>query len=124
MEGNSLLIGVGVNVETAPEIPDSGDNLGRESTCIGNYAPLPDADSVVRGLGEEIATNIGEWFKQLPSSPGDVVGEFSSQVEFGVRIRMREGGWVVPLRIESDGQLLVRVEATGVERLLCSDYML
>lgn len=128
MEGDSLLIGVGVNVKTAPTIPDSGDNLGRESTCVGSYAALPDIDSAVRGIGEEIATKLGEWFSELstssPDLAGSVVSEFSSQVEFGVRIRMREGGWVVPLRIEADGQLLVREETTGEERLLCSDYML
>jgi biotin-(acetyl-CoA carboxylase) ligase len=126
MEGDCLLIGVGVNVKTAPPVPDAGPNLGRSSTCVGDYVSLPeDCGEVVKKLGEDIAMSLGLWFdEKLPAEPGDVVKEFAEQVEFGVRIKMREGGWVVPIRIERDGQLLVRVEDTGEEKLLCSDYML
>jgi len=37
---------------------------------------------------------------------------------------MREGGWVVPVKIECDGQIVVRSEDTGEVKTLCSDYML
>jgi len=91
MEGDALLVGVGVNVTYAPVIPTEGSNVGRESACIGEYVTPRDPDAAIRGLGEEIALELGAWFEGLPSAEageGDgVVREFSEQVEFGVRIR-------------------------------------
>ena len=138
VEGSAVLIGVGVNVKEAPVITQSEDdiNFGREAARLSTYLngfDEGDGDRVnetVLTLARGIAGRLEEWCRAFEVDNFDaareadtIVGDFSRRVEFGVRMRMRQGGWVAPLSIKADGQLLVR-DDSGDEKLLSSDYMI
>jgi biotin-(acetyl-CoA carboxylase) ligase len=133
--GGTFLIGIGINVNVAPEVPKTGDNYGRESTCLLDHLPeSDDAESDdaerdgrdFRSLIGALADSIATQFSLPPPSAASVVDNFEHRTVFGEPIRIRSKGneLVVPRRIERDGQLVVDVHGTAEVRVLNSEYLL
>lgn len=111
-----------MNVAVAPEVPTEGPEHGRPSTCLLSHLPPPSPPDLVQALAESIRDSLS---RPLPPASA-VVSAFESRAELNRPLRMRReggGGEVTPLRVEPDGQLVVRVEETGEVKTLNSDYL-
>lgn len=54
-EGDAVVVGVGVNLAAAPDLPD------RRTTSISMVAPAPDRDHFARGLADQFAVELDRW---------------------------------------------------------------
>eukprot|EP00521_Asterionellopsis_glacialis_P010170 CAMPEP_0195304426 /NCGR_PEP_ID=MMETSP0707-20130614/34413_1 /TAXON_ID=33640 /ORGANISM="Asterionellopsis glacialis, Strain CCMP134" /LENGTH=276 /DNA_ID=CAMNT_0040368221 /DNA_START=253 /DNA_END=1083 /DNA_ORIENTATION=+ len=144
LEGDSwFLIGIGVNLVHAPDVPTSGPNRGRPSTSVQNLCHQAagndqmeenESKSTMEGMdasavAAEITSELVDFVHQdLPKDvlSREVIAGWKKWAEFGKQQVLRdvEGNEiVVPIGIEADGQLRVRGQ-DGQERLLVADYLL
>lgn len=114
-----LIIGVGVNVVFAPELPSDV----RPAVCLNKAC---DQDVSARQLGTELVHSLLDWMNSGGSKASQetkIVEDWTSLVRFGQFYKIRETGEeVTTLGIHSDGQLRVR-GADGRERLLMAEYL-
>ena len=147
-----MLIGIGVNVATAPRNLMANNSPGkhiRPPCCIQDFCDpsfnkndgihatkLPSNTALI--LGQDIASTIADWVLNESMVDKNVqeerlVQQWRSFAEWGVQYELRgrvvdeeqggyEGERVTTLDIERDGQLRVR-GADGRERLLVADYL-
>ena len=54
-EGDAVVVGVGVNLAAAPDLPD------RRTTSISMVAPAPDRDHFARALTDQFAVELDRW---------------------------------------------------------------
>ena len=54
-EGDAIIIGIGVNLAAAPELPD------RRTVALSQFGPAPDRDTFARALADRFATEIDRW---------------------------------------------------------------
>ncbi|MXO50446.1 biotin--[acetyl-CoA-carboxylase] ligase [Erythrobacter gaetbuli] len=54
-EGDAVVVGVGVNLAAAPDLPD------RRTTSISMVAPAPDRDHFARALANQFAVELDRW---------------------------------------------------------------
>lgn len=54
-EGQSVVVGIGVNLVAAPELP------GRETIALSSIGPAPDRDIFAQRLAEQLATELERW---------------------------------------------------------------
>ena len=79
VENNFMLIGIGCNVVTAPEVIQSGGpDKGRQSTCVAAHnaeiakACATDSASEAKSLAAAISVSICDWLKLRERGEGDV----------------------------------------------------
>jgi len=143
---NYFLVGIGINVVSAPEVPTSGAQRGRKATCIRQYMEDGTTDntdeemmiSLSEDLARNVATQLFQWIddhdkqKQNVNTNGisaQLIQEWKQHVDnWGKKLIMRDDvdgdfATVVPIDVEMDGQLRVR-DRFGNEKLLCADYLL
>ncbi|MFC0589236.1 biotin--[acetyl-CoA-carboxylase] ligase [Novosphingobium aquiterrae] len=53
--GRSVIVGVGVNLAAAPDLPD------RATIALSAFGPAPDRDLFARNLAGNLATELGRW---------------------------------------------------------------
>lgn len=139
INGNDwFLIGVGVNVKHAPTVDIKGVNKGRNATCISNHNQSfihNDGVDESKKLAVDIAGDMIEFLDlhrnvhhvtEKAALTASIVDKWKRWVEFGKTQELRDipgMQCVVPLGVEPDGQLRVKCD-DGVERLLCSNYLL
>jgi len=132
-----FLIGIGVNVAQAPEIPTSGPNHGRVSTSIRSHCQLTDVTTteefvvMARDLGQTMGFDLNEWLSRFPmqdaadvaSERNRLVQEWRGWVDWDLTLTMRDETKEVvkPVDIEPDGRLRVR-GWDGQDRLIVADY--
>ncbi len=54
-QGSSVIVGIGVNLALAPELPD------RETAALGEFGPKPDRDEFAARLAEIFRTELDRW---------------------------------------------------------------
>ena len=139
---NFFLVGIGINVISAPNVPSSGAQRGRKATCIRQY--MEDEDDAIVSISEDlarrVATQLYQWIDGAAqqditanqngnASAEQLIQEWKQYVDnWGKKLVMRddadgEFATVMPIDIEMDGQLRVR-DRFGNEKLLCADYLL
>lgn len=122
--GGHYLVGIGVNLAEAPQVPTAGADRGRTATSLAQHgvAASPEA---ARELSLAIATAVTEWFgARAHDSAEAVVREWGGLAVWGREYKLRDdGSVVVPLGLEADGQLRVRDSATGAVRHLVAEYL-
>jgi biotin-(acetyl-CoA carboxylase) ligase len=136
-----FLIGIGINVGYAPEIPPQGIDFGRKATSLSRYCGSLLSESGVsheqvwieasKKLAKEIAFDIHSWLH--PSSPsssqmGDsILREWKSYVDWNMELVLRDTAnkeKVVLKQVLEDGRVVVEEVETGLTRTLVSDYFL
>jgi biotin-(acetyl-CoA carboxylase) ligase len=131
VERDTILVGIGCNVLTSPEVQKSGDNSGRDAGCIADYICFDDvseeeSDSARASpaieyrnlLARAIFDHTTQWISDSDSAER-VVFECGMKMNFGSVQRLRWDRYsgvgksfaleeVIPLRLNPDGTLLVR----------------
>jgi BirA family biotin operon repressor/biotin-[acetyl-CoA-carboxylase] ligase len=145
-----LLIGIGVNIEYAPDLSQSPGTSARASTCLQEYCGrqtdhekesrvvLPPNTAYL--FGRDLANALVEWVMDESNTVTEkqrreqlVIQNWKSYVEFGTQYQIRGtveeeesgshvGDVVTSVDIQNDGQLRVR-GSDGKERLLIADYL-
>ena len=148
IEDDRVLIGIGCNVARAPTVPTAGDDAGRDATCLAAHSAEVAADpEAYLSLAADIAADVRSWASaaaaatatasdansvsvnggQIMEEAEVVVKKFEGQMDLSSAQRLRSGDdagkQVLPLQVNSDGTLRVRVEETGEERTLVVEYL-
>lgn len=120
--GGHYLVGIGVNLAHAPEVPSAGADRGRTATCLARHGASPEA---ARELALAIATAVAEWFGRRGEDTAEAVtAEWEGMAVWGKEYRLRDdGSVVVPLGLEPDGRLRARDVASGGTRYLVAEYL-
>lgn len=134
MENDRLLIGIGVNVRQAPDVPSDGPDRGRPATCMAMHGAESD-DSAVQSLSRAIALRIGRWAMSASSStsssssssssdsPAQLQRDWSALVDWQAPLVLRDTQERVQvLGLNEDGTLQVRGQA-GDEKTLVAEYL-
>ena len=112
-DGAAIFVGIGVNVASAPMVPNTGPDRGRPA---GNVA----GDAVE--IAQRIADALGAWTLQTDDAAA-VVWDWSKYVDWNQTVELRETGErVTPVKLLPDGRL--RVQGAGGGRDLVADYLL
>jgi len=131
-----FLIGVGINLDYAPDIPTNGPNYGRPSVSIRDYCPsLQETKQQARQVGIDLAYDLHSWLHQDSSnSIGDQEQSASSIVEgwkqwldWDMELVMRDTPGRERVRLIDvlpDGRVQVMNRDDGTKRTLVSDYFL
>lgn len=152
IENDRLFIGIGCNVGMAPDVSEAGVSISqRPSTClaehnvlIANYGDACDSlaeDTNANGtctnnaalaphkaLADEIFQSVKEWYLSAFDSNERVIQDFEEFMDFKQQ-KLRETPEithtreVIPLGINADGSLKVRIIATGNVETLVADYL-
>mmetsp|Transcript_12480 Transcript_12480/g.37109 ORF Transcript_12480/g.37109 Transcript_12480/m.37109 type:complete len:261 (-) Transcript_12480:13-795(-) len=118
-DGDDLLIGVGVNVAMAPAVPETGPDRGRKATSLRDCGSDANAEAVARGVAEALSS----WYVQEDSA-AKLITAWSGRVDWAAPLKIRDTGEEVkPLRLLSDGRLVVRPADGGPERNLVAEYL-
>lgn len=117
-ETTYLLVGIGINIQQAPQI---SSNEGRQAACLQEFCSETLPEQTAEIVAADLANHFVEWMKADVRK--DVIQEWKKWAEFGTPQTLRDTGeMVVPLSIQDDGQLRVRLE-NGQERLLMAEYL-
>lgn len=118
------LVGIGVNLAHAPEVPNHGVDRGRTATSLAQHGAQVSAEAA-RELSLAIATAVADWFRKRGGDGAEAVkAEWEGMAVWGREYRLREdGSVVVPLGLEDDGRLRVRDLASGDTRYLVAEYL-
>jgi BirA family biotin operon repressor/biotin-[acetyl-CoA-carboxylase] ligase len=113
-----LLVGIGINIQQAPQIPS---NEGRQAACLQEFCSEKLPEQTAEIVAADLANHLVEWMEA--DGRKDVIQEWKKWADFGTPQTLRDTGErVVPLSIQEDGQLRVRLE-NGQERLLMAEYL-
>eukprot|EP00814_Leptocylindrus_danicus_P017363 CAMPEP_0116027498 /NCGR_PEP_ID=MMETSP0321-20121206/14691_1 /TAXON_ID=163516 /ORGANISM="Leptocylindrus danicus var. danicus, Strain B650" /LENGTH=370 /DNA_ID=CAMNT_0003500917 /DNA_START=1840 /DNA_END=2949 /DNA_ORIENTATION=+ len=140
-DNNYFLVGIGINVVSAPEVPTSGAQRGRKATYIRQHMDDDNTDdeamiSLSEDLARNVATQLFQWIDEHDTHNSINANDISAQLiqewkqhvdNWGKKLIMRDDAdgdfaTVVPIDVEMDGQLRVR-DRFGNEKLLCADYL-
>jgi len=152
IEDNSVLVGIGCNVLEAPKVDSNGAEGGRASTSISKHnqnimninnndnnistnsdskvESLSTSDPPLLGLAVDIVEAIDEWL-QNEDTASSVLKDFEDKMTpVAQRVRTDRlvdesllGKEILPLRLNSDGSLVVRVLDDNRETTLVADYL-
>lgn len=120
-----MLVGIGCNVMTAPNVETSGENNGRPSTCLADH--MQNCEIEISGSNKTCASNVtlheihkeiaaeifgalSSYTKQPYDSAAAVILDFERYMNFSpqkLRNANSAGDDVIPLRINVDGTLQV-----------------
>ena len=115
MDNDVLLVGIGVNLKTAPEVPSDGPETGRPSIGLGAVDP--------KLLSQQLADAVFRW-AATDDSGASVVADWSSLTDWSSTLKLRDDGSDVrPLSLLDDGRLRV-APRDGPERILVAEYLL
>jgi len=128
MDGDHLLIGVGVNLATAPAIPTEGPNAGRRATSLSaeHCDAIPEAETVSKAVARAIcawaAAGQGDDARDAQTA---VLDDWTRLADWRTPLRLRDAAeeHVLPLRLLDDGRLLVRPLDGGADRALVAEYL-
>lgn len=134
IEDDKLLIGIGCNVAVAPEVPTSGTDKGRQSTCVQDHMDFEDKEEcpepgvLALEIAEKISAATCAWLDAATDTAEYVVNEFESNMDSEAVQTLRsgddEGKEVIPKHVNPDGTLLVQfVENKFMEKTLIADYL-
>ena len=126
-----FLIGIGVNLAHAPEVPSTGPNNGRPSTCIQDICPKSsdrlNLDDAARQLGVNLAFDLNQWLQTMTDSmkAGEyILEEWKQWVDWDMDLVMRDTSQSVRMiDLLPDGRIQV-IGEDGLKRTLVSDYFL
>jgi biotin-(acetyl-CoA carboxylase) ligase len=133
-----FLIGIGINVGYAPNIPSEGVDYGRNATALHKYCPrdtcskdLNWVDEATQ-LGRAVAFDLHSWFYPSSSSSStqigdDILNEWRSFVDWNMELVLRDTPnreKVALKEVLEDGRVVVQEIATGLKQTLVSDYFL
>lgn len=133
-----LLIGIGINVGYAPDIPSEGVDYGRNTTALCKYCPRDELNKdqtwvdVATQLGRAIAFDLHSWLNHSSASFSTQIGdniltEWKSYVDWDMELVLRDTPnreKVTLKEVLDDGRAVVQETATGLKRTLVSDYFL
>ena len=148
-----FLIGIGINVACAPPIEPSGPNRGREATCIADYcyveqtsenqsssSSTSNSNNDAMEMALNITHELADWLELLASTnhnnntsrddhSRDIISswEYWAQAFKGREMEVRDSltcEMVIPMGIQSDGQLKVKYRDGSVDLLPMTDYLL
>mmetsp|Transcript_18185 Transcript_18185/g.17522 ORF Transcript_18185/g.17522 Transcript_18185/m.17522 type:complete len:287 (+) Transcript_18185:316-1176(+) len=139
IEGDFMLVGIGCNVMTAPDVQSTGEDNGRPSTCLANHmqycgdsenkdtcpsnVPL---DEIHKEIAAEIYGALSSYTKQSSDPATQVITDFEKYMNFNpqkLRSAHTAGDEVTPVRINTDGTLQVYMEQENREMALVADYL-
>ena len=119
-----LIVGIGVNLAVAPQVPQDGPNRGRPATSVQSHCTkqqLPDETAQI--FATDFTEGLVQWLESPTSSSQKVLADWKKWANFGqVQLVRETNERVIPVDIKEDGQLVVRGE-DGRERLLAADYL-
>jgi BirA family biotin operon repressor/biotin-[acetyl-CoA-carboxylase] ligase len=143
-----FLIGIGINVGYAPDIPTDGVDYGRKATCFSRYCNSVDAAAmdensneeywveVSQKLGNDIAYDLHSWLHhtQVDDASIDehysgeaILDKWKSYLDWDMELILRD----TPKRervtltdVMEDGRVIVKEVETGMTRTLVADYFL
>ena len=117
MEDNNLLIGIGCNVVMAPVIENTGNNDGRQATCLKDHIQndIDDGSSLDRGceypltdrMAKNIVNRLSQWILSSSDCADNVVADFSKRLDWGTQYLRENKTEVIPQKINIDGTLEV-----------------
>jgi len=117
-----LVVGIGINVAVAPEVPTAGKDNGRPATCLADYDGDA-SDQAVQQLGTSLTNAIDSWFASGNDSAISVIHDWERFSPWGKPVILRDTGEeVTTLGLEEDGRLRVR-DSLGLEKLLVTEYL-
>ncbi len=137
-----FLIGIGINVGYAPDIPKEGADYGRQATCLSRFCEAKSTHhstwtkeehwiEVSKELARDLAHDLSSWLRQPPSSQGklaeSILHEWKSFVDWDMELVLRdseERERVTLTSVLEDGRVVVKVKDTGEVRTLVADYFL
>ena len=130
-----FVVGIGVNIANAPQIPAAGENRGRKSTCLADYITLED-ENVAVDIALDIARALSKWLNDGVIMGSEMKGLMESnilstwnslaQANMGRRLEIRDSTnriSVIPIGIEPDGQLRVKYPDGRITLLSMTDYL-
>ena len=116
-----FLIGMGINVGDAPEIPQDGPDFGRASTCLANVGVEVTelvVDEIISSIHNRLLTKINS-----DVSSEFIISQWSFLVDWNSPLRIRDESITVrPIRVNTDGSLKVE-EESGLQRDLYAEYL-
>jgi len=146
-----FLVGIGINVGYAPDIPKEGVDYGRQATSLSQYcnsinsgeesAVINDeANSkeehwiqVSKKLASDIAYDLHSWLHPLSPSPFNahygesILNQWKSYIDWEMELILRDTPQrqrVKLVAILEDGRVVVQELETGLTRTLVTDYFL
>eukprot|EP00804_Cyclotella_cryptica_P016724 CCRYP_002021-RA/>CCRYP_002021-RA protein AED:0.10 eAED:0.10 QI:0/-1/0/1/-1/1/1/0/470 len=140
-----FLIGIGINVGYAPDIPSEGMDYGRKATSLSKYCGSLLSENgdnheqlwidASKKLAKDIAFDIHSWLHpaeltSLSSSPQTsdaILREWKSYVDWDMELVLRDTAnkeKVILKQVLEDGRVVVEEVETGSTRTLVSDYFL
>jgi len=141
-----FLVGIGVNLASAPVVPGSGPDHGRVATCLSDHIAVKnsngddddgkklssvdvDWEQEARQLGVDLAYELHRFLlggQQPPSGiSGGIIEEWKSWVDWDTELVMRDTPGRERVRLTDvlgDGRVRVVGLEDGLERTLVSDY--
>jgi biotin-(acetyl-CoA carboxylase) ligase len=132
IEGDFMLVGIGCNVMTAPDVQSTGEDNGRPSTCLANHmqnCAIEDSgnkdtcssnvplDEIHKEIAAEIYGALSSYTKQSSDSAADVITDFEKYMNFNpqkLRSASTAGDEVTPVRVNTDGTLQVYFIAVAI----------
>lgn len=132
-----FLIGIGVNVGYAPDIPSEGVDYGRKATALRQFCNSADENNdqywveASKNLGRDIAYDIHSWLRHPQCSSAQIgssiLNEWKSFVHWDMELILRDTPnreKVTLKQVLDDGRVVVEEIETGMSRTLVSDYFL
>lgn len=115
-----VLIGIGVNVAIAPDVPDDGPDKGRQAVSL-QMANCGEHDAQL--LARQIADALNAWAKGPIDH--DVVADWSARADWTMPLMTRDTNRPLrPVRLLPDGRLQVRPEDGGPDMTLVAEYLM
>ena len=119
-----LLVGIGINLVRAPDVPQEGKDRGRIATSVQehlNDVLLPDNAHIV--IAQDLAYSLEKWLTNPTTTSKQTLDTWKAWANWNVPMNLRETGEVIiPMGIQDDGQLIVRGDG-GTERNLIAEYL-
>ena len=146
-----FIIGIGINVGYAPDIPQEGADYGRQATCFSQYcaaAAAVDANGddednneeywveVSKTLAVDVAYDLHSWIHSRPDeysssvdehSRGAILDKWKSFLDWDMELTLRDTPKRERVRLTGvmeDGRVIVKEVETGTTRTLVADYFL
>ena len=140
IENDNVLVGIGCNIGDAPIVEINGKNGGRKSTCLYDYKLRlysenneNNVKNVRNMVANSILNNIKNWIEEANDTSLLVINEFQSLMTNSPQILRKElskddtgsiiGQSVIPLRLNIDGTLQVKLVENDKELCLITDYL-
>ena len=145
-----FIIGIGINVGYAPDIPQEGTDYGRQATCFSQYCPAAAGDAhddddnnneeywveVSKALSVDIAYDLHSWIHSTPDEYSSSIDEHSGKaildkwksfLDWDMELVLRDTPKRERVRLTGvmeDGRVIVKELDTGATRTLVADYFL